>query len=96
VGARWQHGRVPFWAEFTVEAADNQDKLADADKTDSRFPPGGTPGWTAYHLRCGWDVTDALTLTLAVENITDKEYRIHGSGVNEPGRNVVFAARAKF
>jgi hemoglobin/transferrin/lactoferrin receptor protein len=96
IGVRWQPQRARYWAELTIDAAAGQDKLADSDKADNRFPPGGTPGWTVYNLRSGWEVTEALTLTLALENITDKEYRIHGSGINEPGRNVVFAVRARF
>jgi outer membrane receptor protein involved in Fe transport len=32
----------------------------------------------------------------AVENLTDEDYRIHGSGVNEPGRNFVLAMDARF
>ncbi len=95
-GVRWQPERARYWAEFSVDAAAEQDKIANIETTDNRFPPGGTPGWAVYNLRGGWDVTDALTLTLALENITDKDYRIHGSGVNEPGRNVVIAARATF
>ena len=34
--------------------------------------------------------------TLAIENLTDKDYRVHGSGVNESGTNVVFGAEIKF
>jgi hemoglobin/transferrin/lactoferrin receptor protein len=40
-------------------------------------------------LRSQWRVTDRATVSLAVENLTDEDYRIHGSGVNEPGRNVI-------
>jgi hemoglobin/transferrin/lactoferrin receptor protein len=34
-------------------------------------------------------VRDGVNLSLALDNITDEDYRIHGSGVNEPGRNLV-------
>ena len=39
-------------------------------------------------LRGGVDLLDDLALTVALENVTDEDYRIHGSGVNEPGRNL--------
>ena len=32
----------------------------------------------------------------AIENITDEEYRIHGSGQNEPGRNFVLSLDWRF
>jgi outer membrane receptor protein involved in Fe transport len=35
-------------------------------------------------------------LSLAVENLTDEDYRTHGSGVNEPGRNLVVALQTTF
>ena len=43
-------------------------------------------------LRGGLTVCQDLDLTLALENVTDEDYRIHGSGVNEPGRNLVVQA----
>ena len=33
--------------------------------------------------------TERSPLSLAIQSLTDEAYRIHGSGVNEPGRNVV-------
>lgn len=92
VGLRWEHPRERIWVEFVATLADDQDKLSTRDKADTqRIPPGGTPGYTVYCLRAGWKVTYDLILSAAVENITDKDYRIHGSGQNEAGTNVVFA-----
>jgi hemoglobin/transferrin/lactoferrin receptor protein len=31
-----------------------------------------------------------------VENVLDEDYRIHGSGVNEPGRNFILTAGGAF
>ena len=47
-------------------------------------------------LRGGVALFDGLNLTLALENVTDEDYRIHGSGVNEPGRNLVVQAEWVF
>ena len=47
------------------------------------------------HERAGGG-RDDLTLTFAVENVTNEGYRIHGSGVNEPGRNFVFGLEMTF
>jgi hypothetical protein len=35
-------------------------------------------------------------LAIALENITDEEYRIHGSGLNEPGINLIITLRHAF
>ena len=49
----------------------------------------GTPGYSVLTLRGGWKISEFATLTAAFENVTDKDYRVHGSGLNEPGRNAV-------
>ncbi len=92
LGLRHQlHDRL--WLEGVCRLAAKADKLSSGDKADtSRIPPGGTPGYTVYDVRVNWQCAEALRLSAAVENITDEDYRIHGSGVNEPGRNLVLAA----
>lgn len=96
LGLRWAPADSNFWAEFVVDAADNQDKLADAEKTDNRFPPDGTPGYAVASLRGGWRINEYTEVGLALENLTDLEYRIHGSGVNEPGRNLIVTLRLTY
>lgn len=96
LGLRWQAPGGRVWLEGLVEAAARQDKLADAETTDNRFPPNGTPGYGVVSLRGGWHMHDNLSMAVALENIADKAYRIHGSGVNEPGRNFVVSLMARF
>lgn len=96
LGARWEK-KGACWIESVVTLADRADKLSTSDKRDTeRIPPGGTPGYIVWDLRTGWHVSDNATLSLALENVTDEDYRIHGSGINEPGRNLVVAADLKF
>jgi len=97
VGARWQHPSRRVWVEGVVRIANDQDHLSTRDKADTqRIPPSGTPGYGVCDLRAGVRVTDDLTLTAACENILDKDYRIHGSGLNEPGRNFILSADWRF
>ncbi|MBN1674996.1 MAG: TonB-dependent receptor [Kiritimatiellae bacterium] len=92
LGLRWE-GSGKYWVEGACTLAAKADKLSTRDEADTdRIPPGGTPGYIVADLRVGWRATADLTLSAAVENITDEDYRIHGSGVNEPGRNLVLAA----
>ena len=62
--------------------------LRDEDDTQ-RIPPGGTPGYTIWNIRYGLDLLSNIALNLVLENVLDENYRIHGSGQNEPGRNFI-------
>jgi len=86
-----------LWIEAVVDAAEKADKLSADDKRDTqRIPPGGTPGYVVFTLRSGISITPSANLILALENITDEDYRIHGSGVNEPGRQLVASVSYEF
>ena len=97
VGLRWEdaEGRVHVGTE--VVRAEDADKTSAGDNRDTqRIPPGGTPGYTLWNLRCGWRIDDRSSLELACENVTDVDYRVHGSGSNGLGRNFVFGMRVQF
>jgi hemoglobin/transferrin/lactoferrin receptor protein len=97
IGLRYDPPDSSFWAMFETVMVDDQDQLALRDELDtSRIPEDGTPGYTVYNLRGGVDLSRDLSLTAALENITDKNYRIHGSGVNEPGLNLVLSVTYRF
>ncbi len=91
VGLRWDESKRRFWTEAAFTWADRQDDLSTRDAADTgRIPPNGTPGYATLALRAGWRVVEGVHLTFAVENVTNADYRIHGSGLNEPGRNFIF------
>ena len=72
-------------------------KFGGRSKLDTqRIPPGGTPNGAVYHLRTGRDSCRYATILAALENLTDEDYRILVSGVNEPGRNLIVAADFRF
>ena len=88
---------LPWWAELSVLAVGKADDLSLKDETDkSRIPAEGTPSYAIVGLRGGRDVGERTTLTLAVENLGDADYRVHGSGVNGPGRNFIFSLSRSF
>lgn len=94
---RWQPAGRPYWLEAVVDAAEKATRLsADDERDGQRIPPGGTPGYAVLTLRGGATMLDDLQLTVALENVADEDYRIHGSGVNEPGRNLVVQAEWTF
>lgn len=97
LGLRWDDPAQRLWTESLVTWADDADELNTRDQGDSsRIPPGGTPGYTVVDLRAGYRASDAWSFTLGLENILDEDYRTHGSGVNRPGRNLVFGLTWSF
>ena len=66
-----------------------QTELSYADTNDARIPKGGTPGFERVDLRAGLRFPDRLSVSLLFENVLDEAYRIHGSGVNGPGRGLI-------
>jgi hemoglobin/transferrin/lactoferrin receptor protein len=87
---RWTGPRSDLWIEGRMIAAAHAGRLNSGDRADtSRFPPDGTPGYFAADLSSGYRATEHLELTLTLENVTDTSYRVHGSGVNQPGFNAI-------
>ena len=77
--------------------AGRQNKLNTRDKADTqRIPAKGTPGFATFNLRAGWRPFAGASLFMGLENLLDEDYRIHGSGVNEPGRNFIVGAELTF
>ena len=96
-GVRWESGDGRFQVEAFVLGAVEQDNLPARDQTDTqRIPPGGTPGYLLGTVRGSWQVTRNFRLNAAMENITNEEYRVHGSGVNGPGRNFLISGELRF
>lgn len=52
-----------------------------------------SPAWYTLNFRSTWQLTPALTLFAAVENITDQGYWPFAGGIAAPGRNVVLSLR---
>jgi len=84
-----------FWSRLELLSAGDQDRLSNGDIRDSRIPDGGTPGWNVLNLRTGYN-WKWLEVTAGLNNIFDKAYRTHGSGVDGYGRSVWLAVNLKF
>ncbi len=97
VGLRYESNNLPLWIEGQVVVAGDADRLSQRDKSDTeRIPPDGTPSYAVAHVRAGYDPTDWATLTVGLENITDEDNRVHGSGQNMPGINLVTSLEVRF
>ncbi|MEZ6016349.1 MAG: TonB-dependent receptor [Planctomycetota bacterium] len=90
-GVRYEPADRGYFGEAMVTWADDATDLSLSDQRDSsRIPPGGTPGYTVIDLRGGYTVAKGWDLVFGVENVTDEDYRVHGSGSNRVGRNLYF------
>jgi hemoglobin/transferrin/lactoferrin receptor protein len=97
VALRWTHSSGKVWVEGRVLAAAEENRLSGSDRGDTqRIPSGGTPSYVVAMVHAGWQATEALELTCGLENLTNEDYRIHGSGQNEPGFNAIFGAKVSW
>lgn len=78
-------GFIRYWAHMSGA----QKRLSGGDIDDSRIPEGGTPGWVTHNLLLGARPSGPVALGLRIENVTDRRYKTHGSGVFGPGTNVM-------
>jgi iron complex outermembrane receptor protein/hemoglobin/transferrin/lactoferrin receptor protein len=83
--APWAWG----YASAALRWAAPQDRLAPADLSDPRIPPGGTPGYAVVDLRAGARLDGHARVGVVLENVLDAAYRYHGSSINGPGRSAL-------
>jgi len=89
-GLRWTSSSKKVYAEAWAWSMGDADSLSFRDQKDTtRIPAGGTPGFTIFGISGGMKLSDNADWTLALENLTNEDYRVHGSGVNSPGFNVI-------
>lgn len=94
LGVRWEFSGPGKWIEADGVYAAKADKLSTRDAGDtSRIPPGGTPSYLVLGLRGAWRFNQDVTLFAGLENLTNEDYRVHGSGSNSPGFGVRIGIR---
>ncbi len=83
----WDSSDFVRW-DLRADFAGSQDRLSARDVRDNRIDPDGTAGW----LTLGGGVNIALQgdvdISLRADNVLDKRYRYHGSGIDAPGRSL--------
>lgn len=95
LGVEWRFAppwRLDAWAQYAAR----QDRLSPRDLDDPRVNPAGTAGWNTWNARVGWDFAPGATLALRLENLADRRYREHGSGLDESGRSAVVTLDWRF
>jgi outer membrane cobalamin receptor len=85
--ARIIYAKQKYFAAAETWFAGQQNRLAQGDKDDNRIPAGGTPGFTIFNIYAGYQIWH-LQVQAGLQNIFNKDYRTHGSGINGYGRSV--------
>jgi hemoglobin/transferrin/lactoferrin receptor protein len=98
-GLRWRaEDRATYADLFTWMVADfDRDRYSPSIinnqglVTDARFPNGGQPGYATLNLRLGhtFGACNNHIVSLSLLNMTDKYYRVVGSGVDGEGFNAI-------
>jgi len=89
---RYKDLKIKKWRSFVeiyLRAAARQNRLSEEDIDDIRIPPGGTPGWWTLNMRAGVNLLNSLRFNLIVENIFNKKYKYHASGIYSAGFNAI-------
>ncbi|WP_372974933.1 TonB-dependent receptor plug domain-containing protein [Muriicola sp.] len=65
----------------------SKDYIYDLDADGNPY----SPSWYTLNLRSQFKLSDALTASLTLENLTDQRYRPYSSGIAAPGINFIVA-----
>lgn len=82
-----EYRRSNFFVRPEVLFAAKQDRLAQGDKDDNRIGKNGTAAWKIVSVYSGYEYK-WLNINLSAQNLTNKDYRTHGSGINGVGRSL--------
>ncbi len=89
ISSRW-HGTLQ--ARFAAA----QRRLSARDRRDARIDPQGTGGFAVFDAYLTWHPNPNHSLRLGVQNLFDKRYREHGSGLHAPGRGLLLSWHGLF
>lgn len=65
----------------------SKDYIYDLDENGNPY----SPSWYTLNLRSQYQISDALTASFSLENLTDQRYRTYSSGISAPGINLILA-----
>lgn len=69
---------------------------SEIDEKPYLYTASGSPGWYTINLKTSYQVNAWLLANVGAENLLDKHYRTHTSGISAPGRNLILTLRASF
>ncbi|MFK8029284.1 MAG: TonB-dependent receptor [Gammaproteobacteria bacterium] len=92
----WRFDQDSWWFTSEVMFAAEQNRLNSRDVQDPRINPLGTPAWGSLNLGFGISPGERWNIVTRLENMLDRDYRRHGSGVDAPGRSMRVSIEGRF
>ena len=92
IGFPWRLGervRIEPYLRFAA----SQRRLSARDKRDPRINPQGTPSWATLNISGEYEWSDRVSLWGELRNLTNANYREHGSGIQAQGIGLAFSFR---
>ena len=83
-----------WFATTEFQFASKQTRLAQGDKDDNRIGAKGTAGWQVLNIYGGYKFS-IFSVNIGLQNLFNKDYRTHGSGINGVGRSAWMAVSIK-
>jgi hemoglobin/transferrin/lactoferrin receptor protein len=87
-------------AEYSGEAKFEDLPFEEQGKPEiyARDPEGRpySPGWYTLNFNAMYRMSEHLSISAGLENLTDQRYRPYSSGIVAPGRNFILSLRANF
>ncbi|MSR74949.1 MAG: TonB-dependent receptor [Planctomycetes bacterium] len=97
IGVRFESDDGCFSMQPSLLLAAHQERLSADDIRDTqRIPPGGSPGYSVLTLDFNYRFSERCNAWLSLANLGDIEYRVHGSGQQEAGFNMILGVEARF
>ncbi|WP_343488209.1 TonB-dependent receptor [Allomuricauda sp. d1] len=84
------NGEIPF--EDLAFTERNKPFIYAADENGNPF----SPSWYTLNFRSQYQISNALTTSFNLENITDQRYRTYSSGIVAPGINLILGLGYRF
>lgn len=91
----WQvYARAQGHFDHADLAFSERDKVAIYALNERGLPYA--PAWYTLNFKLRYQLSDDISITAGLENITDQRYRPYSSGLSGPGRNLILALRSRF
>jgi hemoglobin/transferrin/lactoferrin receptor protein len=78
--------KTNWFATTEFQFASKQSRLAQGDIDDNRIGANGTAEWQVINIYGGYKISN-FNVNVGLQNMLNKDYRTHGSGINAVGRS---------